>query len=35
MQVFMGYSLDPYHWQNVPVIKVSNAELSGVAEPER
>ncbi len=30
MQVFMGYSLDPYHWQNVPVIKVSNAELSGL-----
>ena len=30
MQVFMGFSLDPYHWQSVPVIKVSNAELSGL-----
>jgi cytochrome c-type biogenesis protein CcsB len=28
MQVFMGYSLDPEHWHNVPLIKVSNGELS-------
>jgi cytochrome c-type biogenesis protein CcsB len=28
MQVFLGYSLDPYHWQSVPLIKVSNTELS-------
>ncbi len=27
MQVFLGYSLDFYHWQDVPVIKVSNEEL--------
>jgi cytochrome c-type biogenesis protein CcsB len=27
MQVFLGYSLDFFHWQNVPLIKVSNAEL--------
>ena len=27
MQVFLGYSLDFYHWQKVPVIKVSNEEL--------
>ncbi|MHC1732769.1 MAG: c-type cytochrome biogenesis protein CcsB [Bacteroidales bacterium] len=27
MQVFLGYSLDFYHWQNVPMIKVSNEEL--------
>lgn len=27
MQVFMGYSLDFMHWQSVPLIKVSNAEL--------
>jgi cytochrome c-type biogenesis protein CcsB len=27
MQVFLGYSLDFGHWQNVPVIKVSNTEL--------
>lgn len=27
MQVFLGYSLDFYHWQNVPIIKVSNEEL--------
>lgn len=27
MQVFLGYSLDFYHWQNVPLIKVSNDEL--------
>jgi cytochrome c-type biogenesis protein CcsB len=27
MQVFLGYSLDFNHWQNVPLIKVSNAEL--------
>lgn len=30
MQVFMGFSLDPFHWQDVPLIKVSNAELSGL-----
>ena len=28
MQVFLGYSLDPEHWHNVPLIKISNAELS-------
>lgn len=27
MQVFLGYSLDFMHWQSVPLIKVSNAEL--------
>jgi cytochrome c-type biogenesis protein CcsB len=27
MQVFLGYSLDFNHWQDVPLIKVSNAEL--------
>ncbi|MFZ0472411.1 MAG: cytochrome c biogenesis protein ResB, partial [Bacteroidales bacterium] len=27
MQVFLGYSLDPEHWHNVPLIKVSNGEL--------
>lgn len=27
MQVFLGCSLDFYHWQNVPMIKVSNEEL--------
>lgn len=27
MQVFIGYSLDFYHWQNVPLIKVSNEQL--------
>jgi cytochrome c-type biogenesis protein CcsB len=27
MQLFLGYSLDFYHWQNVPIIKVSNEEL--------
>ncbi len=27
MQVFLGCSLDFYHWQNVPLIKVSNEEL--------
>ncbi|MCU0378901.1 MAG: cytochrome c biogenesis protein ResB, partial [Bacteroidales bacterium] len=27
MQVFLGYSLDFLHWQNVPLIKVSNDEL--------
>lgn len=27
MQVFLGYSLDFIHWQSVPLIKVSNAEL--------
>ncbi|MRR24573.1 cytochrome C biogenesis protein, partial [bacterium] len=26
-QVFLGCSLDFYHWQNVPLIKVSNEEL--------
>ena len=30
MQVFLGYSLDFYHWQNVPLIKVSNAELQAM-----
>jgi cytochrome c-type biogenesis protein CcsB len=34
MQVFMGYSLDPYHWQNVPLIKISNAELAGLLNVE-
>ena len=27
MQVFLGCSFDFYHWQNVPMIKVSNEEL--------
>ncbi len=27
MQVFLGCSLDFFHWQNVPMIKVSNEEL--------
>jgi cytochrome c-type biogenesis protein CcsB len=27
MQVFLGCSLDFYHWQQVPLIKVSNEEL--------
>jgi cytochrome c-type biogenesis protein CcsB len=27
MQVYLGCSLDFYHWQNVPLIKVSNEEL--------
>ncbi len=27
MQVFLGCSLDFFHWQNVPLIKVSNEEL--------
>ncbi|MCI0522382.1 MAG: c-type cytochrome biogenesis protein CcsB [Bacteroidales bacterium] len=27
MQVFLGYSLDFFHWQNIPLIKVSNGEL--------
>jgi cytochrome c-type biogenesis protein CcsB len=27
MQVFLGCSLDFYHWQEVPMIKVSNEEL--------
>ncbi|MDF1559548.1 MAG: c-type cytochrome biogenesis protein CcsB [Bacteroidales bacterium] len=27
MQVFLGCSLDFYHWQQVPMIKVSNEEL--------
>ncbi|MFN2314743.1 MAG: c-type cytochrome biogenesis protein CcsB [Bacteroidales bacterium] len=27
MQVFLGCSLDFYHWQNVPLIKVSNDEV--------
>lgn len=27
MQVFMGYSFDFYHWQNVPLIRISNKEL--------
>jgi cytochrome c-type biogenesis protein CcsB len=27
MQVFLGYSLDFYHWQDVPLIKISNDEL--------
>lgn len=27
MQVFLGCSLDFYHWQNVPLIKVSNEEV--------
>jgi cytochrome c-type biogenesis protein CcsB len=27
MQVFLGCSLDFYHWQNIPLIKVSNEEL--------
>lgn len=27
MQVLLGYSLDFYHWQTVPLIKISNAEL--------
>ena len=27
MQVFLGYSLDFMHWQSVPLIKVSNADL--------
>lgn len=30
MQVFMGYSLDFYHWQNVPLIKISNEELRNI-----
>ncbi|HUW92714.1 MAG TPA: c-type cytochrome biogenesis protein CcsB, partial [Bacteroidales bacterium] len=30
MQVFLGYSLDFMHWQNVPLIKVSNADLQKV-----
>jgi cytochrome c-type biogenesis protein CcsB len=30
MQVFLGCSLDFYHWQNVPLIKVSNEELRQV-----
>lgn len=30
MQVFLGYSLDFYHWQNVPLIKVSNEELRNI-----
>ena len=30
MQVFLGYSLDFFHWQNVPLIKVSNAELQNL-----
>ena len=27
MQVFLGCSLDSYHWQDVPLIKVSNDEV--------
>lgn len=27
MQVFLGCSLDFYHWQNVPLIEVSNEEV--------
>jgi len=27
MQVFLGCALDFYHWQNVPLIRVSNEEL--------
>ncbi|MBE0668786.1 MAG: c-type cytochrome biogenesis protein CcsB, partial [Bacteroidales bacterium] len=27
MQVFLGYSLDFMHWKDVPLIKVSNADL--------
>jgi cytochrome c-type biogenesis protein CcsB len=27
MQVFIGYSLDFMHWKDVPLIKVSNADL--------
>jgi len=27
MQVFLGCALDFYHWQNVPLIKVSNEQL--------
>jgi len=30
MQVFLGCSLDFYHWQNVPLIKVSNEEVRQV-----
>jgi cytochrome c-type biogenesis protein CcsB len=30
MQVFLGYSLDFYHWQNVPLIKISNEELRNI-----
>ncbi len=30
MQVFLGCSLDFFHWQNVPLIKVSNDELRQV-----
>jgi cytochrome c-type biogenesis protein CcsB len=30
MQVLLGCSLDFYHWQNVPLIKVSNDELRQV-----
>ena len=30
MQVLLGYSLDFSHWQDVPLIKVSNSELARV-----
>jgi cytochrome c-type biogenesis protein CcsB len=30
MQVLLGYSLDFNHWQDVPLIKVSNADLARV-----
>ena len=30
MQVFLGCSLDFFHWQNVPLIKVSNEEVRQV-----
>ncbi len=30
MQVFLGCSLDFYHWQNMPLIKVSNEEIRKV-----
>ena len=28
MQVLLGYPLDFFHWQNVPLIKVSNDEFA-------
>ncbi len=34
MQVFLGCSLDFYHWQNVPLIKVSNDELRQLLKME-
>ena len=34
MQVFLGCYLDFYHWQNVPLIKISNDELRQVLRIE-